>query len=382
VIVNKKIDNTRNRFRDNLERLLEGIDIVFNGDHPWDIQVYNSSLYERMLTQGSLGLGEAYMDGWWECDQLDELFNKICSAEFVTQGTGSQTIMNKLWAYFLNPQSKHLVSHIVKRHYDLGNDLYRSMLDSRLTYSCGYWKNAQTLEQAQEHKFALICRKLNVQPGQKILDIGCGWGSFMKYAAENHQVSCVGITLADKQFTLGKELCAGLPIEIRLADYRDLDEKFDHIVSIGMFEHVGYKNYNEYMQIARSCLKDGGLFLLHTIGSNKSVITVDAWMDKYIFPGGMLPSIKQISKAVEGKFVVEDWHNFGADYDRTLMCWFENFSRNWGAITKNNGYDDRFFRMWKYYLLSCAGAFRARGNQLWQIVLSKNGVPGGYISIR
>ncbi|MGZ8224263.1 MAG: cyclopropane fatty acyl phospholipid synthase [Methylobacter sp.] len=380
-VMSKTIDNTQNKFRARLE-IFKDTDVVFNGNNPWDIRVYNSNLYERMFTQRSLGLGEAYMDGWWDCEQLDELFNKICSTEFVTQGRGSPTLMNKLWAYFLNRQSKHLVSHTVKRHYDIGNDLYRSMLDSRLAYSCGYWRNARTLEQAQEHKFELICRKLNVQPGQKILDIGCGWGNFMKYAAENYGVSCVGITLADKQLALAKELCAGLPIEIRLTDYRELNERFDHIVSIGMFEHVGYKNYSEYMQVVRNCLKDDGLFLLHTIGGNTSVITTDAWMDKYIFPGGMLPSLKQISKAVEGMFVMEDWHNFGADYDRTLMCWFENFSRNWGTLIKTNSYDERFFRMWKYYLLSCAGAFRSRSNQLWQIVLAKNGVPGGYISVR
>jgi len=268
----------------------------------------------------------------------------------------------------------------VKHHYDIGNDLYRLMLDARLTYSCGYWKEAKTLDQAQEHKFDLICRKLNLQSGQRILDIGCGWGSFMKYAVEKYNVSCVGITLSSEQIALCKELCADLPIEIRFADYRDLNETFDNIVSIGMFEHVGYKNYSQYMKVARRCLKDDGLFLLHTIGGNKSVVSVDPWMDKYIFPGGMLPSIKQIAKAIEGKFVMEDWHNFGADYDKTLMCWFENFSENWETIKDN--YDDRFFLMWKYYLLSCAGAFRARGNQLWQIVLSKNGVKGGYISVR
>ncbi|CAA9891531.1 Cyclopropane-fatty-acyl-phospholipid synthase [Candidatus Methylobacter favarea] len=377
----KTIDNAQNKFRAKLEKF-EGTDVVFNGNNPWDIRVYNSNLYERMLAQGSLGLGEAYMDGWWDCEQLDELFNKICSTEFVAQGKCSQTLMNKLWAYCLNRQSKHFVSPIVKQHYDMGNDLYRAMLESRMTYSCGYWKTARTLEQAQAHKFELICRKLNVQAGQKILDIGCGGGSFMKYAAENYGVSCVGITLAEKQLALAKELCADLPIDIRLADYRELDERFDHIVSIGMFEHVGYKNYSKYMQVVRNCLKDNGLFLLHTIGGNTSVITTDAWIDKYIFPDGMLPSLKQIAKAPEGKFVMEDWHNFGADYDRTLMCWFENFSRNWGTLIKTNRYDERFFRMWKYYLLSCAGAFRSRVNQLWQIVLSTKGVPGGYVSVR
>ena len=379
--INNIHNNTHNKFRMKLEKLLEGTDIVFNGNNPWDINVYNSKLYERILTQGSLGLGEAYMDGWWDSYQLDELFNKFCSAQIQSRVIlDPQSIKSGLWAYFINRQSKNLAFHKIKHHYDIGNDLYRSMLDARLTYSCGYWKEAKTLDQAQEHKFDLICRKLNLQSGQKILDIGCGWGSFMKYAVERYDVSCVGITLSSEQITLCRELCADLPIEIRFADYRDLNETFDHIVSIGMFEHVGYKNYSEYMKVAQRCLKDDGLFLLHTIGGNKSVIKTDPWMDKYIFPGGMLPSIKQIAKAIEGKFVMEDWHNFGPDYDKTLMCWFNNFSESWETIKGN--YDDQFFLMWKYYLLSCAGAFRARSNQLWQIVLSKNGVRGGYISVR
>lgn len=379
--MNKIIDNTQNRFRAKLERLLEGSNVVFNGENPWDMQVYNSNLYERILTQGSLGLGEAFMDGWWDSDQLDELFNKLCSAQIKSRVIlDPHALKNGLWAYFLNRQSKNLTSHIIKHHYDIGNELYQAMLDARLTYSCGYWKNAKSLDEAQEHKFELICRKLNLQPGQRVLDIGCGWGSFMKYAVEKYDVSCVGVTLSNEQLALCKSLCSGLPIEIRFADYRELNETFDHVVSIGMFEHVGYKNYRQYMQVVRRCLKDDGLFLLHTIGGNKSVITVDPWIDKYIFPGGVLPSINQISRAIEGKFVMEDWHNFGSDYDKTLMCWFENVSKNWQSIADN--YDDRFLRMWRYYLLSCAGAFRARGNQLWQIVLSKNGVKGGYVSVR
>lgn len=379
--MNKRIDNTQNKFRTKLERLLEGSGISFNGNNPWDISVYNSDLYERILTQGSLGLGEAYMDGWWDSNRLDELFSKFCSAQIQSRVIlDPQSIKTGLWAYFINRQSKNLASHRVKHHYDIGNDLYRSMLDARLAYSCGYWKEAKTLDQAQEHKFDLICRKLGLQPGQRILDIGCGWGGFVKYAVEKYDVSCVGITLSSEQIALCREICADLPIEIRFADYRDINETFDHIVSIGMFEHVGYKNYNQYMKVARRCLKDDGLFLLHTIGGNKSVISVDPWMDKYIFPGGMLPSIKQIAKAIEGKFVMEDWHSFGSDYDKTLMSWFNNFSNSWETIKDN--YDDQFFLMWKYYLLSCAGAFRARSNQLWQIVLSKNGVPGGYISVR
>lgn len=379
--MSKIIENTKNRFRDNIEKLLNGTDIAFNGNNPWDIRVYNANLYERILTQGSLGLGETYMDGWWDCDQLDELFNKICLARLEDRVTvDPKTIFNRLLGIVSNRQSKQLAPDLIKWHYDIGNDLYRAMLDKRLTYSCGYWKEANTLDQAQEHKFELICRKLHLQSGQIILDIGCGWGSFMKYAVEKYDVSCVGVTLSEEQFALGKEMCGDLPIEIRLADYREPHELFDHVVSIGMFEHVGYKNYRQYMTVARKCLRDNGLFLLHTIGSNQSVITVDAWMGKYIFPESMLPSVKQIAQAAEKKLVIEDLHNFGADYDKTLMCWFDNFSNNWETIKDN--YDARFFRMWKYYLLSCAGAFRARDNQLWQVVLSKNGVSGGNVPVR
>ena len=202
----------------------------------------------------------------------------------------------------------------------------------------------------------------------------------MKYAAEKYKVRAVGITVSKEQVELGRALCAGLPVDIRLQDYREVDEEFDAVVSVGMIEHVGYKNYRTYMEIVHRCLKDDGLFLLHTIGGNRSVRSVDPWMNRYIFPNGMLPSIRQLGGAMEGLFVMEDWHNFSADYDKTLMTWHDNFEKNWGDLRAH--YDERFHRMWSYYLLSCAGAFRARANQLWQIVLSKSGVAGGYSPVR
>jgi len=277
-------------------------------------------------------------------------------------------------------QSKHRAFEIGEKHYDLGNELFQNMMDKRMVYSCAYWNDAQTLDDAQDNKLDLICRKLGLQPGMKILDIGCGWGSYAKYAAEKYKVKVIGITVSKEQVDLGRILCAGLPVEIRLLDYRDLDDKFDHIVSVGMIEHVGYKNYRTYMEVVHRCLKDDGLFLLHTIGGNKSVTSVDPWMNKYIFPNGMLPSIKQLGSAIEGLFVMEDWHNFSADYDKTLIAWHKNLEENWDKIKSN--YEERFHRMWDYYLLSCAGSFRARRNQLWQIVLSKKGILGGYKSIR
>jgi cyclopropane-fatty-acyl-phospholipid synthase len=249
-----------------------------------------------------------------------------------------------------------------------------------MVYSCAYWKDANNLDDAQEAKLDLICKKLDLHSGSRILDIGCGWGSFARYAAEQYGAEVVGITVSRDQANFARERCAGLPVEIRLQDYRDVEGMFDRIVSVGMFEHVGYKNYRTYMETARRLLKDGGLFLLHTIGRGETRRENDAWIEKYIFPNSMIPSMKQISAAIEKLFVVEDWHNFSADYDATLMAWFRNFDLNWDSL--NEQYDVRFYRMWKYYLLSCAAAFRTRHMQVWQIILSKEGVAGGYRSIR
>jgi cyclopropane-fatty-acyl-phospholipid synthase len=322
------------------------------------------------------------MDCWWDCQSIDQLFYKITSAQLDKEAYKNiSMLLPYLHAKLTNMQRKSKAFEVGEHHYDAGNDLYEAMLDKRLTYTCGYWKNAKTLDQAQEAKLDLVCRKLMLKPGMTVLDIGCGWGSFAKFAAEKYKVKVVGITVSKEQVALGMKLCKGLPVEIRLQDYRDLNDKFDRIVSLGMFEHVGPKNYRTYMEIAQRCLKDDGLFLLHTIGSSTTSHAGDPWFSKYIFPNGRIPSIKQISTSLEGLFVMEDWHNFGAYYDPTLMAWFKNFDKAWPKLQKK--YGDRFYRMWKYYLLSCAGSFRSRARlQLWQVVLSKRGVPGGYVSVR
>ena len=285
-----------------------------------------------------------------------------------------------LMGRIFNLQSRRRAFIIGEKHYDLGNALFQKMLDERMNYSCAYWKDARSLDEAQENKLELICRKLYLKPGLRVLDIGCGWGPFGKYAAEKYGVEVTGITVSKEQVQLGKKLCTGLPVEFRLTDYRDVNEKFDRIVSVGMIEHVGYKNYGTFFEVAGKCLKKDGLFLLHTIGKMKSSTSVDPWTNKYIFPNGMVPSASQLSNAVENHFVIEDWHNFGNDYDKTLMAWYDNFVKNWNTLAGQ--LSERFFRMWKYYLLSAAASFRSRRCQLWQIVLSRSGVPGGYQSIR
>ena len=361
--------------------LLALADIKINGSNPWDMRIYNEQLYPRVLSNGSLGLGEAYMDGWWDSPALDQFFHKLLSAKLDTKIPRTfNTLWTTLKAKLINLQSPHRAYQVGEEHYDLGNTLFNRMLDPHMLYSCGYWKNADCLEKAQEHKLDLICRKLNLKPGMKLLDIGCGWGGLARYAAKNYGVSVVGVTISKEQAHHAQELSASLPIEIRLQDYRDIKEKFDRIVSVGMFEHVGYKNYDTFMDITHRLLKEDGLMLLHTIGSNASQLTGDEWLNKYIFPNGMLPSIQQIADAAQGRFVMEDWHNFGADYDKSLMSWYHNFEKHWPELKTQ--YSERFYRMWKYYLLSCAGMFRARAAQLWQVILSKNGVAGGYQSIR
>lgn len=367
--------------KDFIQDLLKLAGIQINGPHRWDLQVHNEDFYSRMLVNGTMGFGESYMDGWWDAAQIDEMICRILRVDLKNKMKFSCRIAwITLQHYLFNLQS-HRRSFIVgKKHYDLGNELFEKMLDKRMTYSCGYWKDASNLDEAQENKLELICRKLHLKPGATILDIGCGWGSFAKYAAEKYQAKVTGITISKNQLALAKELCKGLPIDLRLQDYRDVNEPFDHIVSVGQMEHVGYKNYGSYMQMVHRCLSEEGLFLLHTIGSNTSEIMGDPWLEKYIFPNGMLPSIQQLAQASEGLFVVEDWHNFGSYYDNTLMAWHSNFLSHWDELKSH--YDHRFFRMWNYYLLSCAGMFRARAAQLWQVVFSKKGVSGGYISIR
>jgi cyclopropane-fatty-acyl-phospholipid synthase len=279
-------------------------------------------------------------------------------------------------AWLSNPQRPSRAFRIGEAHYDLGNDLFRAMLDSRMVYSCGYWEGANDLETAQRQKLELICRKLALAPGQRLLDIGCGWGSLAQYAAAQYGVPVVGVTVSKEQAAMAKQRCAGLPVDIRLQDYRDVDGSFDCVASIGMIEHVGAKNYGAYFDKVRRLVAPGGLLLLHTIGNVATTQVTDPWIERYIFPAGKLPSLQQLADAAVGRFVIEDVHNFGADYDRTLTSWYRNFRAGWPALRKS--YDDTFFRMWKYYLLTCAGAFRARSIQLWQLVLAADGVPGGY----
>ncbi|NHZ85163.1 MAG: cyclopropane fatty acyl phospholipid synthase [Planctomycetia bacterium] len=355
-----------------IRSLLEHAGITVNGNALYDIQVHDQRFYHRVIRDGALGLGESYMDGWWDCEAVDQFIDRSLRADLEKELKGNlKIIWHILKSKIFNLQKFSRAFQIGERHYDIGNDLYQAMLDKRMNYTCGYWKYANNLDDAQEAKLDLICKKLELEPKMKILELGCGFGSFAGFAAEKYGVEVLGVTVSKEQVELGSKKYKDLPVELKLMDYRKVTGRYDRVVSIGIMEHVGYKNYRTYMEVADRVLKDNGLAFVHTIGGNVSVTTANAWTTKYIFPNGMLPSIAQLGKAMEGLFIMEDWHNIGPDYDRTLMAWYSNFEKAYPKI--KDKYNERFRRMWRFYLLGSAGAFRSRSNQLWQIVMDKQG---------
>ncbi len=361
-------DSPAGRFRRRIERLFAECGIDIDGPNAWDIQVHNEDFYARVLAKGSLGLGESYMDGWWDVRDLDGFVYRLLAARADERARSWRDALAWLGAALVNHQRGARVFEVARRHYDLGNEFYEAMLDRRMIYSCAYGDGAHTLDDAQEAKLALVLDKLAPRPAQRLLDVGCGWGGALKFAAERYGVTGVGVTIAREQAAYARESCRDLPVAIRLQDYREMREKFDHVFSIGMFEHVGVRNYRRYMKVVRRCLHPGGRFLLHTIGGFRSTNHTDAWIGKYIFPNSMIPSREQIERAIDGIFGILHWQSIGANYERTLLAWRSNLERSWSRLAGR--YDERFRRMWHYYLSSCAAAFRARKLDVWQILLS------------
>ncbi|HOX86905.1 MAG TPA: cyclopropane fatty acyl phospholipid synthase [bacterium] len=353
-----------------IETLLQETGVKINGTDPWDLQVHDERFFQRVFREGEMGLGESYMDGWWDAEAVDQMIDRVLSHQVQKRIRKD----GRVWwlaikSRLFNRQNRHRAFIIGQKHYDRGNDLYVAMLDKRLNYTCAYWHNADDLDSAQEAKLDLVCRKIGLEPGMTVLDLGCGWGAFAKFAAEKYGARVLGVTVSKEQVELGTQMCKGLPVELRLLDYRQVDGQFDRVISIGIMEHVGYKNYRTYFRQVDRCLKPGGLAFVHTIGTDVSTVTTSNWIEKYIFPNGQLPSLRQLTTAMEGLFVVEDLHNIGPHYDPTLMAWYQNFLQAWPKLRRR--YDERFFRMWSYYLLSSAGGFRSRYAQVWQIVLTR-----------
>ena len=368
------------RARARVARLLADADVQLGGHRPFDLHVHDERVFTRVLAHGALGLGESYMDGWWDAPEPDAFLARLIEARLDEKVVGWADVYDAVVARLVNRQAGRRAFTVGEQHYDLGNDLYGAMLGRRWVYSCGYWRDAHDLDAAQEAKLDLVARKLQLEPGMRVLDVGCGWGEALRFMAERYGVHGVGITISREQAEHARALCAGLPIEIRVQDYRDVHEEFARIFSIGMFEHVGVRNYPAYFGMLERCLPRHGISLLHTIGGNRSQVRTDPWIERYIFPNSMLPSAAQIARACEGRFVIEDWHNFGPDYDLTLRAWRDNIEAAWCRLPAR--YDERFRRMWRYYLAASMAGFRTRHLQLWQIVLARDGVLGGYVAPR
>jgi cyclopropane-fatty-acyl-phospholipid synthase len=352
--------------------LLASAGVTVGGDAPWDIQVHDERMYARVLRDGSLGAGESYMAGWWDCAALDQMMDRLFRSRVDERVQDSWPLVaHALRSRLLNLQATRAFE-VAERHYDIGNDLYEAMLDSRMLYTCAYWKGAESLEQAQEAKLALSGDKIGLRPGLRILDLGCGWGGFAAWAAERG-ATVVALTVSREQVAWARERWAHLPIEVRLDDYRNATGTYDAVVSIGLMEHVGPKNYRAYMELVSRCLAPGGVAFVHTIGGNRSRGHIDPWFQKYIFPNAVMPSLGLLGTAMEDLLVPEDLHNIGEHYDRTLMAWWERFDAAWPALRAR--YGDTFYRMWKYYLLTSAGGFRSRQLQLYQLVATPLGTP-------
>lgn len=362
-------------------------DVHFNGDRPWDPQVHNPQLYAALLRHGSLALGDGYVRGDWDCERIDELICRLLRAKAqrpLSKRAWLADAATQLREQLGNPQAPARAFNVGTCHYDIDPRVYAAMLDPQMSYSCGYWRQASDLASAQDHKLRLICEKLQLQPGMRLLDIGCGWGSLAAYACRHYGVEAVGITVSARQAEAVRQHHSDLPLQVVLCDYRQLPHlqvgSFDRIASIGMFEHVGRRNDATFHRIMRDSLEPDGLALLQTIGTARTTHRTDAWIDTHVFPGGRLPSASQLCRGLENHFLIEDWENFGADYDSTLMAWWQNFEAAWPDLQRDS--TEAFHRFWRYYLLSCAGFFRSREGQLWQVVLSRPERSGCYRSWR
>ncbi|CAM3790106.1 class I SAM-dependent methyltransferase [Litorimonas haliclonae] len=351
------------------------------GDPKATIRLTDKSLYRTLFLNPELKAGEAYMDGTLICEEggIRGLLKVFLHNRGGLRSHPIQKVLNRTLKKLkkLHQRNKKSASRSnVQHHYDLSNEFYRLFLDEDLQYSCAYWPSLDiSLEEAQRLKKKHIAQKLCLTPGQTVLDIGCGWGGMAIYLAQNYGVKVVGVTLSQEQFALGlervKELGLEKSVDLRLTDYRDLEENFDRIVSVGMFEHVGVAHYEEYFSKIKSLLAEDGLALVHSIGRKGGPGTTGAWIRKYIFPGGYSPALSETFAEIEkAKLWVTDCEILRLHYAYTLAEWDKRFQANRDKVAAM--FDERFCRMWEFYLVISEFSFLYGNHMNFQIQLSKD----------
>lgn len=355
-----------------LTNWLEDAGIHVNGPASHDIRVHDKRFYWRTLAHGSLGFGEAFMDGWWSCEDLEEMVFRLIRSEVRRRAYRHPGAVALEWLNRIrNDQNRRRSLRAPRRHYDFDNEMFQAFLGRYMNYSCGYYAGTGDLDEAQILKMDIICRKLDLQPGEHLLDVGGGWGEFALYAAKHYGVHVTSVNISEEQMRFARRRCAGYDVDVVRSDYRDIAGQYDKVAAIAMFPHVGHRNHRTFMQAMYRALKPGGTFLIESTMNTATTTAGDPWIDRYIFPGLLMPSGSQICAAMEGLFVIEDLHNFGPHYVKTLRAWNANFQNAWGRFAARH--DERVRRMFEYFFLISAALFRARTMEYWHLVLTRQG---------
>ena len=341
-----------------------------------EIIIKNDIFFNKLLDRGELGLAESYMDGDWESNDLGNLLKKLMFYQDILESKAKYQTINFLYLKifstyesFFNTNTLIKSPENIQKHYDVGNDLYNKMLGTTMQYTCAYFnKDDMTLDEAQESKMDLIAKKLDLKEGMDVIDIGCGFGSMANYLAKKYKVKVTGVTLSPEQKNFSDEYFGNENVSIEVKDYRLVRGKFDRVYSVGMFEHIGSKNYKEYFDKCYDLLKDDGIMFCHTMGiSRPNYHQNEYFASKYIFPEGELPDMLNLTEGYSEKWRLEDFQNIGISYSKTFDAWRENIG-NWETL---EGYDERFKRMWEYYLHLFAENFRCQNFLLFQNVFTK-----------